>query len=350
MISESNKWGIMLVSRNNPDMVNEWALNNPRLTSYAINIDESEDDEVREKISDICQSHDIRYEAATESGMMNNISQYSRSLGCEWMLYMHHDAYYIDDNIVETIDGIVCRNASRDYGVIGFNILHGPKQIKAYKNGKLRFGTIARSVLEYGDGYYRPEYYNRAYRAKFDLSKPFAVESPMWTTTLIYLPKYFNVIEPDDNFMFFHAWDDIAFQYMNNNIYNICIPYVYFAHDQSLKKKYKLSVNSPHGKKSDIIKNYGSDAKDHLDYWYKKWGFAWSLDKGFFIYDFIRKTRLLRNVCGYVENVIFKSNPELFRTQSVKTFEKAKYRYKDTLLSKFFKHNPSHGPLKVLEQ
>ena len=43
----------------------------------------------------------------------------------------------------------------------------------------------------------------------------------MWSTFMFNIDLYLDFIEVDKNFQFFHAWDDVAMQFLNKNIYNI---------------------------------------------------------------------------------------------------------------------------------
>ena len=76
----------------------------------------------------------------------------------------------------------------------------------------------------------------------------------MWTSLLLSRKSFEEHIKIDLNFNFFLAMDDMAFQFLKKNIYNICI-HIYFTHDQSIKTKFKLPKDSPIGDKKELSKD-----------------------------------------------------------------------------------------------
>ena len=142
------------------------------------------------------------------------------------------------------------------------------------------------------------------------------------------LDQYRKFIEPSDQYHFFHAWDDICFQFLYNNVHNICLPQFTLAHEQYLKPKFGLPRSSPSlgeaktytiekdGEEAQVSGN-NSEVREHfygkwgqLDVWKERWGF-----------DYADRT----------------------------TFESVKGNYEGTLLNEFYNHDPMNGPLKSFD-
>ncbi len=118
---------------------------------------------------------------------------------------------------------------------------------------------------------------------------------------------YEKYIIPTDQYHFFHAWDDVAFQFLNNNIYNICLPNFGIFHDQFRKLEFDIPRNSPRG---GDRREYYWGKWGHLDVWKERWGFDY---------------------------------------EDRNTFDVVKDQYRDTLLYKFYFHNPANGPLRSFD-
>lgn len=344
-------WRVLLVSRNNPEMISAWAEYNPSLCDYALNIDESTDEKLAEEVRRKCEDANIKYEIATEHGMCGNIRQfidYYLDESITYAFYMHHDSYLFSDKDVERIDEIAELAKDQNFGIIGFNIINGESEISSFLDGRKHFGITARSVLGYTQGYYRPEFFNRTNYTRFPKDKVFAVESVMWTTALLNITKFQENIIPDQRFSFFHSWDDIAHQFLAKNVYNVCVPFISIAHDQAIKERLGFSRSSPIGSKEKVKHFYGSDASQHLVDWESKWGYPWSLDPG---YEWIRKQctgRTLMAKCfRLLVKFIFRFAPEILPTETHLRYAVNRSKYEETYLDLFFKHDPQRGPVKV---
>jgi len=260
---------------------------------------------------------------------------------------MHHDAYpMLKDTLFQLNDILSNSKKIKDFGVVGFNIYHDQFDLNKFDVDKPKLMTTARTSLELGNGYYNTRVESRVDYHQFQF-KPFAVESVMWSTALINYYQFNKYITIDVEFNFFHSWDDVAFQFLSNNIYNIVIPSLSFGHDQSLKVKHNLPISSPNGEIEEVQKLYGRG--DHLSIWKDKWGFDYSVSKCLFGGDsFINKGGRINKIITVISKLI---NYDF--SSSLKTVARRKYKNqygKDkNLLDDFYGHDPKNGPLKYFD-
>jgi hypothetical protein len=136
----------------------------------------------------------------------------------------------------------------------------------------------------------------------------FSVESTAWFANMVNCDLYKKYVKADNNFLFFHSWDDVSFQFLNNNIHNIVMPDFYIEHNPDIKPSMGLPLNSTKLAKKGNEKFHRGWG--HLDHWFKKWGFNW---------------------------------------EDRNTFKIVKDIYKDTLLYSHYKHDLDNGPLKTFK-
>jgi len=346
-------WRVLLVTRNNPEMIIAWAEHNPFLISYALNIDESTDDNLALEVRKNCEKYDINYEVANEHGMYGNINQFIEYYSNDYIesvLYMHHDSYLFNESDAKKIDNLVEKINGGNFGLVGFNIINGDKAIDRHLKGTDYFGITSRSILGYTQGYYRPGFFYRTDYSRFPKDRAFAVESVMWTTALLNIDLFQKNIIPDSKFSFFHSWDDIAHQFLFNCIHNICAPYISVAHDQAIKEKYGFLRSSPQGSKEQVAYYYGTDATQHLIDWEKKWGYAWSIEPNSRLLQFLSQrggfnSKLFR----FFNKIMFRFMPAIIQTKSHMDYKANREKYKDSFLDLYFQHDPSKGPVKVFD-
>ena len=308
----NKKLGILFTSRNNYELLDNW-MNKVDTENFSVlSIDEDSVEKNKEIGKDICSKHKIVYMDREERGMQNNIitaCNYFKPKGVEWIIWFQHDCFPLNNNFFTKFSNLTDGEKLSEFGVIGFNAYHKQLAHQRYENGIRELNDTARTPLEIGDFWYRrKEWWPNArvdYSKGFD--KPFAVESVAWYAAAINIDMYMNHIIPTDEYHFFHAWDDIAFQFLYKNIYNICLPDFDVKHHPQAKKEFGIPTNSP-------------KAGDKREYYYGKWGMleVWKDRWGFDYMD--------RN-----------------------TFENVKEQYKRTLLWEFYYHDPSNGPLKSFD-
>lgn len=301
------KVGLLFTSRNNYEMLDFWMENQPNIQEFSIlNIDEDSTEENKAKGKEICKKNGIAYMDREERGMMHNLStacKYFKQQNLEWIIWNSHDSLP-EKGFFDKFNKLVTDKNLSNFGVIGFNISHNKE-----------YHLLARTPLQPEQGEFYDRYpQNKPIPEKW--SKPYAIESAVWCTTAVNISQYETHIIPTDNYHFFHAWDDIAFQFLYKNIYNIVIPDFYVDHVQYIKPKFGMPFKSPliggsHNKSKEEREFYFSKW-GHLQVWIDRWGFDW---------------------------------------ENRNTFEQVKDHYKDTLLYDFyhFDRNNSPTPLKTFD-
>ena len=319
---KEKQFAIVFTARNNYSMLDSWMKKNKPPKEYQIiSIDEDSTPEQKALGKSICKKHGVEYLDRVERGMQHNMVTASefrkmymnkkRGVGV-WLLWFQHDCYPKTENFFERLNNYITENEEKlkNFGAIGFNVLHDTDDIKDWNGDETPLRVTARTPLEPGDLYYRYHKYWPNTRVRYDnsFSKPFAVESIMWAAALINMNRLDEFIEPTSDYHFFHAWDDICFQFLNQNVYNICLPNFCVAHEQEMKTEFGLPKSSPNAD-PETREHYFSKWGHH-DVWKERWGFDYN-DR--------------------------------------KTFESVKHNYKDTLLYEFYNHDPVNGPLRSFD-
>ena len=304
--------GILFTSRNNYQLLNNWIkkVNVEGLT--VLNIDEDSTEENKNIGKTVCEENDIVYMDREKRGMQNNIvsaSNYFKSKGINWIIWFQHDCFPLTENFFTELNDLSLTGDLDKFGVIGFNSHHKQIAHQRYDSGFRELNDTARTPLEIGDMWYRRKEYWPNSRVDYNngWNKPFAVESVAWYAAAVNLNMYTEHIIPTDDYHFFHAWDDIAFQFLYKNIYNICLPHFDVKHHQLSKEEFGIPANSP---KSGDKRDHYYSKWGHLDVWKDRWGFDY---------------------------------------QDRNTFENVKEHYKDTLLWEFYHHDPINGPLRTFD-
>ena len=306
----SNKFGILFTSRNNYELLDIWCSKVDTRDYLILNIDEDSTEEQKKLGRQVSKKHNIVYMDREERGMLNNITtacNYYKSKGIEWIMYFSHDCFPRTDNFLDKLNDYLTKNDLTNFGVIGFNVLHGSGEIAQWRGDDTPLMHIARTPLEIGDMYYRNVMFWGNTRVRFDdkWKKPFVVESIMWTAGLLNINQYETHIEPTGEYHMFQSWDDIAFQFLYKNVYNIVLPQFCMAHDQDVKVKFGIPKHSPRG--DETVREHFFGKWGMLEVWKERWGFDYG-DRN--------------------------------------TFENVKEQYEGTLLVDFYNHDPANGPLK----
>lgn len=271
------KYSIVFISKNDYNLLENWLKIEftPNFPSI-INLDIGSNENQKIIGLDICSKYNIEFLQTARTEMQINIQEIieksERLKSIDFLLYLHTDCFTIDPNTYCLINNLIENNDLRKFGCIGFNIYHD-EEIKKI-NSKNQLMTTGRGCLQKGNGWYNSK---NPINSQQGNDKVFAVESVMWCAALLNKKTYIDKIKPDKDFNFFHAFDDIAYQFMINNIYNIVIPQIRLKHDQSVKEKLGYNKKSPIGNSKDVIKKYGRI--DHHLIWYQKYGFHWNLQK-----------------------------------------------------------------------
>ena len=282
------KTGILFTSRNNYELLDLWMSKIDTEGFSILNIDEDSTKENKQHGIDVCKKYGITYMDREERGMLHNVvsaCKYFENQNIEWIVFITHDCYPTTPNFFTKFNKLISTGNYDEFGVIGFNVLHDNS-----------WHLLSRSPLQPGGMYDR---YRKNQIIPEQYSKPYAIESAMWTIAAVKISQYKKYIIPTGDYHFFHTWDDIAFQFLYNNVYNVCIPSLEANHIQTVKEQFNIPVKSPHANNSEEEKK--------REFYFSKWGFreVWEERWGF-EYD-------NRN-----------------------TFEEVKENYKDTLLYNFY--------------
>jgi hypothetical protein len=334
------KFKILFTSKNNYDLLENWMIN---YSDYSlpeiINLDLGSQESQKEIGKKICDKYSIKYLVAEKTEFQHNLFQVFKTLNKDsYILYLHQDCFPTEKDTFLKIDNYLIKNDLSEFGLIGFNIYHD-KEIKYFKESNLRPMTTSRCVLQKGNGYYmRYPKGSKVDYQNFIKTKTFAVENIMWTALLISSKSFFKNIKIDLDFNFFFAPDDMAYQFLSKNVFNIVFPDINFIHDQKIKTKYNLPKDSPLGDKKEVEKLYGKYIGVEK-MWKKKWGFEYNLKK---------TTRILNN--RFLKKILLILAPSVYSNlETIARSDFKKLGIKDGLLNNFFNHDPSKGPLKYFE-
>lgn len=322
--------GILLTSRNNYDFMEKFWIPNVLgicdINCRVLNIDEDSKSPEKEKGKKLCDQYGISFMNREEKGMHHNILTAIDffSTGVKYIIWFQHDCWPLQKDFFKQFNDLVENDSLQDFGTISFNSIaqnifkhdddHN-KLLKDFKNGKNPLGCLARSNLEsagIGDIYYcGQQVKNRIKRPvpREKFLKPFACAVPNWYAIAVNVDLFKKHIDVNRGFHFFKSWDDISFQFLKHNVYNIILPCLYVEHRPDLKPSMGLPrLSTKKVKKGDCTFHSGIGSTPES--WIDQWG--WDFEKP-------------------------------------STFEKVKGRYKGTLLYDFYKYDYTKGPLKTFD-
>tara|TARA_R100001443_G_scaffold114869_1_gene131517 strand:+ start:494 stop:1489 length:996 start_codon:yes stop_codon:yes gene_type:complete len=318
------KLGIFFTTRNNYDMLEDWLKTTDYEGFEVLNIDEDSTSEQKTLGKEICEKYNVKYMDREKRGFLNNVTtayNYFKKLDIHWGFWLHHDCYPLTDKFFNKLNTLIVTNPLIEkFGLVGFNTYHTRPSIARYKSGLRSKEFLARAPLEPGDNWYRNP--RDWFRTKADVNsskfdKPFSVQTPAAFGLAFNLKLYEQVIEVTDDYHMMNTIDEIGFQFMYNNIYNLSIPYLHLAHEDEKKRDFNIPrVSSKHHEANNSGK-YDSKEFNTDNKFFGKWGVSVLYDRWGIDYD----------------------NPR-------ETFDLVKDNYKDTLLWDYYHHNPEQGPLK----
>jgi len=181
------------------------------------------------------------------------------NLDFEWLFVAQHDIFISHDNFWDLLENRINNDTFLNkVGTIGFAVKNLPNENDiCYGRGNLIDGMIGKR-----DGFMinLPETYNNV--------DYFVVESSWYVGWLINRKLFKKYITPDYNFILNFWGDDIAHQFLSNDIFNITIPDLLVIDDW----RYKTTLGIPHCNKG-YNKFYHGDHWNHHDMWNKKYGY-----------------------------------------------------------------------------
>ena len=320
------KLGILFTSRNNYEMFDLWFENSTNEGFEVLSIDEDSTEENKKIGKQICKKYNITYMDREKRGMFNNIEtakKYFKVKGIDWVIWFQHDCYPLTKDFFKKVNNLILTGKLNEVGAVSFNVCHGFEDIDAYKGGDSQLKFTCRAPLEVGDLYYRHKYRtlpnggiqycwvdSRVDYTSGKFDKPFSVEA-VGFGVLLNFDMWAKYITVTDDYIFYLTFDDISFQFLYNNIHNLCIPNLTLAHHFQSKKKFGIPISSPKGTDEERDFYFGEASDDKAQRVFtERWGFDYG-----------------------------------FRD----TFESVKEHYKETLLLDFYHHDPINGPLKSFD-
>jgi len=312
---------VYVSSRNNYDMLEGEVLNNIDTEGFEfINVDDNSCEEELEKGKAICEKHGIIFLENKDRGVQmatqtlidyinNNRPQ------CKWIVCFQHDIYPISKNFFDKLDNYINSDKLNDFGLIGFNVLdHGDYTLNSYdlfQQGDSPFGMIGMCHLSVQD---RSKRWlctkQQTELLKRDIWKtPFIVEFPMWAAVGINVNNWNKHIIATNQYHF-HLWlPDIAMQFNYKNKACLILPDLYCLNNQSLKEKYSINKNSAQGAIQGNDYHFGEYS--NFNAWKDRWG--WHYED---VYE---------------------------------NFHSIQENYSGTLISDFFNHDITKGPLRSVD-
>ena len=332
--------GLFLVCKNNYNLLELFLETHDYQNLNMLILDLGSSQENLQKGYDLSNKHKFHLELARTRSMQDNFAEavdYFEKIGIYFFIYSHQDVYPLTPNWLDVLKVELASLSSQNFGLAGFNVYHD-YQIALWREDRPELMTTARTPLEKGNGYYDIRPGSRVNYKNFKFGPPFLVEIPFWSTCLVNVSTFKQAIVVDERFEFFHAIDDLAFQFISSDVPNIVLPRISFAHDQSMKVANGFTKNSStDGDKKTIIKNYGRI--DHLDVWREKWGFDYSSSKSLTFDSYF-----IARVIDKIEQTTGLGLSNNLPTLSRRTFANSGHK-SSVLVQRFFNHDPATGPL-----
>lgn len=300
-------------SRNNYLMLEKEILKNFNLDSFlVINVDDGSNENEINYGKSICDKNNIIFIKNKSFGLqyaLKSCVDYldEKNYSQTHILHITHDNYPISTDFYDSISSIIDKKIN--FGLLGFNCFDYRlcrKDLINLRNKKKAIGLLGRAVLTNHDNFKLRKWYTSSNSSHFNLKALIAVESPADTCFLISIENFKKFIKVTNKIRL-HNWaDDISLQFLKNNIFNYCAPFINLFNANEIKQKYNIPIWSTRDQK----KKHHSGIENGLRYWKEKWGWE-------------------RN--------------------NYPTLEIINKRFKGTLVEKFYLHNPDKGPIKYVK-
>tara|TARA_B100000315_G_C14471791_1_gene538712 strand:- start:62 stop:1060 length:999 start_codon:yes stop_codon:yes gene_type:complete len=275
----------------------------------------------------VCKNNNVKFILNEGRGVQFStntaIKYFKNHYDCEWVFCFQHDVWPLTDKFFTKFDDYVRTKNVNDIGAIGFNVLDNFKEYSGngyyeFLNGKKPKGWLGimnlcdnrpiwkklnnkeliiryKNILignevplnnEINRRFFCPKVTKNFNRISKMYNGLFSVELPAWVCVAINVEKWFKYISPTDDFIF-HLWfNDVAYQFMKNNIYVAVTSDLYVENEQRIKLKYGMSKSSAH----EILKKgtkFMQEDGDHLKVFNLKWG--WSYEDSKSTYPAVRE-------------------------------------------------------------
>ena len=314
---------VYVSSRNNYDMLEGEVLKNINFEGFEfINVDDNSCDEEIIKGKSICKKNNITFLKSKDRGVQMATQTLIDFINkerpnCKWIICFQHDNWPITDNFFTRISKLISKGKLDKFGTMGFNVLdkddYTPNEYIKWKQKEKVIGQIGianLSVKSLTGRWLCPDKNPNLSQNTDKWLKPFIIESPIWAIGGINVELWNKHIEPTTDYQF-HLWyPDIAMQFNYNNFPCIILHSLYFMNFIRLKEKYNIPGNSAVGARGGDEYHFGTYNIHHSS-WKKRWGWEYE-------------------------------NP-------VNSFRLVEENYVDTIISEYFNHDISKGPLKTFD-
>ena len=279
------KVGIFLISKNNYDFLEKYWVEHFTYEGFEVlNIDEGSSPEEQEKGKKICEANGITYLDREKPGLHNNVKlacEYFQSKGIDFLTWWQHDCWPKSMTFMEEINSLAESGALDSFGTFGFNgfatdVSGNHDQVKLITGQNSILGILGRGCLSKGRSWILGKQGKTKIKAIPDLEafhKPFPVESIAWFAIGLNIKLFLKHIEVRE-YGFHLAWDDICYQFLRKNIFNVVLPQYIIEHRPDLKPDMGMPKNSAKYTR-DKNNNYFFEQADQFDIWKKYWDWDW---------------------------------------------------------------------------
>ncbi len=326
---------ILVSSRNNYEMLEGFFLKkNDFPSKNIINVDAGSTEQNLSYGKKICDREGITFLKTQQTGLQSvvkeTIQHIRRENNSKWLLYLHTDAYLLP-NTYNRLVHVLDNKFFAQFGLIGFNTIFWPHTIKLNQinPNDFYFGLMGKSLLSNNNlSVYGPHTIKNA-SIKKSWNNLVAVEAVMDIGILINIDYFDKFIFTSESFPFVCAFDDIAMQFLNKNIFNVTLPDFYCVHDPWIKKEYNMPVSSPKELRKKFNRKFYNDDLKYVDEWKNKWKFDRQYKN--LLKKPIVNNGLLKNIYTHISN--------LSRLSSVHLDNDVKNYYNNNLIGKFIEHS-----------
>jgi hypothetical protein len=312
------KTAIFLTGRNNYELLDQiWAKNVNRDGVPVLSIDEDSDKAQKKLGKSVCEKHNIVYMDRAKRGMQNNTTtacDYFGPRGIEYLIWFQHDCWPLTNNFFSKFNKLVECGHLDKFGAIGFNtiatdvLMDHKKLLKTWKKTR-PLGVMGRSwttQYKWVSGSRLKKIPMVPHLEKY--RKPCSIESVACFAIAINIKNFRKFIKPTSDLLMFHAWDDVCFQFLVNNIYNIFLPDLYLYHDTNVKPTVgipRMSVKLARDGNDRYAGGWG-----HHEVWRKRWG-----------YNFSDHDQFKKVASRYKGTLLHRIYTDQYRTGPIKVFD-----------------------------
>ena len=330
----------LVSSRNNYDLLEKFFLKHNQIPyKNIINVDAGSTHINKETGKKLCKKYGINFLETESSALQLVVSEtinYCKNKNnSKWLLFLHSDCYLVS-NCYDKLLSKLKSSYFDQFGLIGLNTIFWPhtKKIQEVDLNYFYFGLMGKAFMAdtnftvYGPHTIKDKNIQKKW------NNLVGVESVMDIGLLINMDLFSKYIIPSNKFPFICAFDEIAMQFLNNNIYNVTLPDIYCVHNPWIKKSFNMPVSSPKALYKKFNNKFYNDNLNFEIEWMSKWKF----DRQ---YKNVLRKPIVRN------NIFKQTNTYLnnfLRKKNVSMESDSKMIYHNKLIGKFMDHSADTPP------